>query len=144
MYHRAYAKFIGVPLGPAKARGLGLPMAIFIITVMAFVAVAINQLGEDNARITGVNALSMRAFYAAESGANLALNALFPPVGTPDACAVGLVNRNFTQAGLSQCNVVVDCALKTAPGITTYELISTGTCGSGSEAATRVVRVVAE
>ena len=121
--------------------GFGLPMAVFIITVLAFIAVAINQMGENNAEITGVNVLSMRAFYAAESGANIALSLLFPPTGSASSCTAALLNNfSFPQAGLSQCRVTVDCVLNSS----LYELTSTGSCGSGSETATRIIQVVAE
>ena len=136
---------IALVVSRSKQQGLGLPLAIFIITVMAFIAVAINELSEDNARITGVNVLSMRAFYAAESGANVGLHLLFPPTGTPATCNAGLVsNHSFTGAGLAQCNVSVSCTSVVSGSNTLVELTSTGTCGSGDEQATRVVQVVAE
>ena len=136
-----------MPVAKTNVAGFGLPMAIFIITVMAFVAVAINNISEDGAKMTSVNALSMRAFYAAESGANIALNRMFTPGGGGNLCTSSpIVNGlNFSQAGLSQCAVTVACSIinPSGPNIQ-YQLTSTGTCGSGADQATRIVRVVAE
>ncbi|MDX1695073.1 MAG: hypothetical protein R3208_15005, partial [Ketobacteraceae bacterium] len=115
-------------------KGFGLPMAIFIITVMAFIAVAINELSDDSGSITGTNALSVRAFYAAESGANIALTLMFPPAGGGNLCTSSPIvnNLNFSAGGLSQCAVTVTCGINTSGAVTTYRLTSTGTCGSGN------------
>ncbi len=129
---------------PAKPRGFGLPVAIFIITVMAFIAVAINELGEDNAQVIGANALSLRAFYAAESGANIALHRRFPPSDAALACTANFISNLTFDAGLSQCQADVSCSSFVSGGKTIYRFTSTGVCGSGADQATRVVRVVAE
>ena len=126
-----------------KEQGFGLPMAIFIITVMAFLALAIHKLSEDSAQVTGINTLSMRAFFAAESGANIALNRLFPPVGASSACAASMINAlAFPTAvvGLNQCTVTVNCTLNSG----VYLLESIGQCGTGLEQATRIIEVVAQ
>lgn len=122
-----------------KQKGLGLPLAIFIITVMAFIAVAINELSVTGAKSISVNALSMRAFYAAESGANifLAERTTNPPCTGSSTFTVPSANL---EEGLAQCSAEVVCNETGS----TYTIESTGVCGSGVDAATRIIRVVVE
>jgi len=68
----------------AYQRGVGLPVAIFVITVMVTLTVAIQMQLVGNAEALQEELLLTRAHYAAESGARLALNGLFPPSGYPD------------------------------------------------------------
>ncbi|MDY6982268.1 MAG: hypothetical protein SV422_04200 [Pseudomonadota bacterium] len=84
-------------------RGVGLPVAIFVITVMVTLTVAIQVQLADNAESLQEELLLTRAQYAAESGASLALNALFPPTGYPD------------YASRSVCD---------------FDVVTTGPCGS--------------
>ncbi|MFT6114084.1 MAG: MSHA biogenesis protein MshP, partial [Oleispira sp.] len=51
-----------------KQAGIGLPVAIFIITIMSLIAAAVNQIGATSSQSYTQNLLSSRAFYAAESG----------------------------------------------------------------------------
>ena len=57
-----------------RQRGIGLPAAIFIIVLMAGIAVAINQLLSQNAQTFEEEINLTRAFYAAESGAGIAID----------------------------------------------------------------------
>ena len=126
---------------PDKQKGFGLPMAIFIITVMALLVAAMLSVSEKSAQASSANVLSMRAFYAAESGMNIALNRLFPPQGSAAACSTTLLdNMAFTAAAMSQCRVSVSC-VQTAGQ---YYLRSSGQCGSAGDLATRIVEVVAK
>ncbi|MCG8672036.1 MAG: hypothetical protein MI867_21710 [Pseudomonadales bacterium] len=127
------------PSTPARMTGLGLPLAIFIITVMAFIAVAINELSEAGAKSAGVNALSMRAFYAAESGANVILAAASGGAPCSVATTLNLTTGNFI-AGLSQCSATVTCT----PAGTLYLINSRGVCGNAPDTATRIIEVVVE
>lgn len=67
-----------------RQRGIGLPVAIFAITVLVTLIVAIQLQVADNAETMQEELMLSRAQYAAESGAGFALNALFPPTGYPD------------------------------------------------------------
>ncbi|PIE41064.1 MAG: hypothetical protein CSA49_05375 [Gammaproteobacteria bacterium] len=129
------------PVNKFNNTGLGLPLAIFIITVLAFIALAINELSATGAKSASVNVLSARAFYAAESGINivLAINAENPP-----NCSVAGITTNITNMaeGLAQCRAEVTCT--TTNPATTYLLESKGSCGRGVDQATRIVRVVVE
>src|SRR6056297_1180389 len=66
-----------------QQRGIGLPAAIFVITIMAGLAVAISALIADNARSVQEEVQLTRAYYAAESAAAFAMNARFPPQEYP-------------------------------------------------------------
>ncbi|PIE44080.1 MAG: hypothetical protein CSA50_02110 [Gammaproteobacteria bacterium] len=133
--------YLKKPVNKFSSTGLGLPVALFVITVMAFIALAINKLGSTGAKSVSVNLLSARAFYAAESGIDimLAING-----GNPPACSVAGTTIDITNmaAGLARCRARVTCTT-TSPA-TTYLLQSTGSCGSGVDQATRIVRVVVE
>ncbi len=117
-------------------RGLGLPTAIFVITVMAFLAVAINQLVESNAQSAGEELLLIRAFYAAESGIQLGLNQTFPPVDPETGACPGLlpgpplVVGPFTEQGLAGCSAQLVCETTEVDDSTYYTLRSTGSCGA--------------
>ncbi len=54
-----------------KQSGISLPVALFIITIMSLIAVAVNQLNETSSQSYGQNILSTRASYASESGVQL-------------------------------------------------------------------------
>lgn len=121
--------------------GAGLPLALFILVVLSLISVAIAFLSEDSGQRFGLEINSMRAFYAAESGAQVAVLRRIPPSGSPAACAAGMVSLSFSTAGLSGCSVTVDCESATAGGVTYSTLTSTGVCGSLRDEARRIVQV---
>ena len=114
--------------------GIGLPAAIFVITLMAVIAVAVNQLVSQNAQTFEEELNLTRAFYAAESGAGFVMNTVFPPeeysaYATTAECVATERDYNFTVAGLNQCSATVTCTAVTI-GTTNYATIqSEGTCG---------------
>ncbi len=123
-------------------KGVGLPAAIFIITILALITVALAGLQENNAVSLGVNVNSQRAFFAAESGGQIALNKVFPPSGVGGTVCSGTVYTGiFSSVGLNGCSVSASCISDTVSGQTYYTFTSTGTCGSGIDAATRVIEV---
>lgn len=117
-----------------RQQGIGLPAAIFVITLMTLIAVAINQLVNQNAQ-TFVEEINLtRAFYAAESGAGFAMNTIFPPeeysaYGTTAECAAGPRVYNFIVDGLSQCSASVTCTPIVISGTTYATIESEGSCG---------------
>lgn len=130
-----------------RQRGIGLPAAIFVITLMAILAVAISQLVFNNARTFEEETLLTRAFYAAESGAGLGMNALFPAQEFPEyqngvdstaICAAGPVEYDFVVDGLNGCTAAVTCTVDTTvDDVEYYTIVSTGRCGD----VTRTVQV---
>ena len=116
-------------INPALQKGVGLPMAIFIIVILSFLVVAITQLEQRTGESVSMSVLSSRAFYAAESGAQVALAKLFPP-GTDNTCtAVDGDQYQFNQPGLTNCSATINCAVETVAAESYFTITSTGMCG---------------
>jgi len=130
---------------PNKQQGIGLPATVFIIVILSLIVVAMGDLTESSSLGFGQNYQSMRAFYAAESGAQIALNRVF--VGG-QACSNALVDIDFDSGGdnpgLNDCIVELECSGDTVSSIEYRTLISTATCGSGFEQAIRSIEVRAK
>ena len=147
-----FAMFPNHPYAQPKtlrhARGFGLPAAIFIITVLAMVVASITQLEESSSVAFGENLNSVWAFYAAESGAEIALARLNPAPGSSQTCTENIYVDSSGLEGLNGCSVDVDCSSVTTaaplPVVTYYSFTSTATCGVGKDAAQRVIEVRAK
>jgi len=61
----------------SRQQGAGLPIAIFIITVLALIVTSMAQQQESSGAAISQQILSQRAFYAAESGAQAAVTRRF-------------------------------------------------------------------
>ncbi len=123
-----------------RQRGIGLLAALFLIIVMVMIVAAINKINEMNASAYGREWLSMSAFYAAESGAQTAaIYALNTPPAMP-ICDNNFINA-LTPTGLPACSINVVCSSQTVNSTTYITLTSTGRCGTGADAATRVIQV---
>ncbi|HEY0961438.1 MAG TPA: hypothetical protein VGE69_03695 [Pseudomonadales bacterium] len=110
-------------------RGLSLATALFVITVMALLAVMIFQLVRSNAETTGEEVLLIRAFYAAESGVQFGLNSVFPPGAGTRSCPATFT---LEEDGLAGCEAEVTCTSVTAEDVDYHTITSTGTCGDVS------------
>lgn len=132
---------------PQYQRGIGVPAAVFVITILALLAVAINELVSENSETFQEEVLLTRAFYAAESGAGFALNALFPPEEFPRyqseitnnaICDAGPREYTLTAEGLNACEISVTCVVDAVvDGVEYYTITSAGTCSD----VTRTVQV---
>ena len=130
-------------------RGIGLPAAIFVITLLAIITVAIYQLGNQNAANYQEQINLTRAFYAAESGAGFAMNSLFPPedypgyAEQPASCTDWAAGEGFPRlyefsvGGLNQCSASVSCSDLSVDSTVYATFTSTGTCNE----VTRIVQV---
>ncbi len=122
--------------------GVGLPATIFLVVIIALIVLALSDLNQKTNLGFGQDFFSGRAFYAAESGAQIALNQLY--VGG-QACAVNMTTIDFNNAGsnpgLDTCSVVVDCQETLVDSIRYYTFSSTASCGSGFEQAQRSIEV---
>ena len=120
---------------PARQQGIGLPAAIFVITLMATIAVAVNLLLSQNADTLEEEVRLTRAFYAADSGAGFAMHLMFPPQDFPNydtvaVCPTIARSYEFTMEGLGACSVEIDCVTDaTVDSVNYYTIASTGTCG---------------
>ena len=115
-------------------RGIGLPAAIFVITLMVIISIAINRLVGQSAQTFEEQINLTRAFYAAESGAGFLMNGIYPPeefsAYAGSTCPATPVNYNFTAEGLNQCSVTASCDDSVVISGKTYITIeSTGMCG---------------
>jgi len=124
----------------SKQMGMGLPVALFIITIMSLIAMAVNRLGESSSQAYSQNVLSTRAFYAAESGAQLRAQDVINTI----PCACGL-NQTYTFdsdiTGLSGCNAATTCTSFVANTETYCTVISIGACNSSNAQRTIEVRL---
>ncbi|CAN0504812.1 unnamed protein product, partial [Discosporangium mesarthrocarpum] len=114
--------------------GISLPAAIFVITLMAVLAVAINALVSQNAESYEEEINLTRAFYAAESGAGFAMNTIYPPeeypgYSTTAECAAGPRVYTFSVPGLNNCTASVTCQLITIGSDNYATIQSEGNCG---------------
>lgn len=124
--------------------GAGLPVALFIITVLALLVVGMAQLQQSSSNAVSLQIQSQRAFFSAESGAQLAVaDVLYGGRSCPASWVL-----NFTEASLSSCSALLACSAEDASGgtggsggDTLYTITSRGVCGSGADAAERVLEV---
>jgi MSHA biogenesis protein MshP len=125
---------------PENQSGAGLPIALFIVTVLSLIVLGMSQLQESSGNAISLQIQSQRAFFAAESGAQVVMADIMPEDNSlPVSCPASLpVDISFSEAGLSNCTASVSCDDDYDPVIT---LKSTGKCGSGQETASRIVEV---
>jgi len=130
------------PINPLKQKGIGLPATIFLIVILSLIVVAMSDLTESSNLGFGQDLQSMRAFYAAESGAQIALNRVF--VGG-QTCSATPVNLDFNavndNAGLTNCVATLSCTQDTVLAVDYFTFQSQATCGTGFEQAQRSIEV---
>lgn len=130
----------------SATQGAALPVALFIIVVMALVGAALVRIIVDTSSGVVNDVIGQRAFNAARSGAELFLVQLFPldePTneslcGERDAALspddnddLAVYTESFTTAGLHGCSAHVYCDFAAAEGITHFRIVSQGRCDAG-------------
>ena len=137
-----YLKSEKSPMNHLKQKGIGLPATVFLIVILALIIVAMSELTEHSSLGYGQDYESMRTFYAAESGAQIALNRLF--VGA-QACSATKVDLDFDSIndnpGLNNCVATLSCTQDSVAGIEYYTFLSEATCGTGFELSQRTIQV---
>lgn len=140
--------FRNKPLALHRQRGIGLPAAIFVITVMTAIAVAINLLVSQNTASFEEEVRLTRAFYAAESGAGFGVRALFPASEYPHTAVANcpaMSTYEFSVPGLMDCRAEVSCELDVTVDDVHYHLItSRGICGETTRTVQVTTRFVGE
>lgn len=116
-----------------KQSGLGLPVAIFLITVLATLALNLGLLVQDNATARSEQITLVRTLLAAESGAGFGLNRLFDPTDAPGYSSISCSNSTVTysltsDSGMSGCTAGVSCSSRTSGSETIYTITSIGSC----------------
>lgn len=120
-------------------RGAGLPIALFVITVLALLVFGMAQLQQSTGEAVSLQIQSQRAFFAAESGAQVRIGSIFEAIDNGSAPSCPSPVTAFGAPGLAGCSATFDCAFDSASGV--FTLASTGSCGNGVDAATRTVEV---
>ncbi|SNC76718.1 MSHA biogenesis protein MshP [Marinobacter sp. es.048] len=120
-------------------KGAGLPVALFVITVLALLVFGMAQLQQSSGEAVSLQIQSQRAFFAAESGAQVRIPSIFEAIddGNTSFCPSSVTT--FNGSGLADCSATFDCAFDSASGV--FTLASNGSCGNGKDAATRTVEV---
>jgi MSHA biogenesis protein MshP len=122
--------------------GFSLPIAIFILVIMALIAAAVVSIYNKGVAGVSQEILSTRAFYSAESGAQHVLGQLFPLNGAAANCAASS-SLNFSSIGLNNCAASMSCTATTVGSNTFYTITSTGTCSTGSTTTVRQIQIMA-
>ncbi len=125
-----------------KQQGAGLPIALFIITVLALLVVGMAQLQQSASNSVSLQIQSQRAFYAAESGAQLAVRNVLDG----NSCGVLVSPVSFSATGLTGCSAELSCESVPANtggsgGNIVFTISSSGQCGAGADRAVRDIEV---
>lgn len=129
---------------PHNQAGAGLPIALFIITVLSLIVLGMSQLQDSSGEAISLQIQSQRAFFAAESGAQIALARVLPGTNTASdvseaASVVGLDGWTvrFDKSGLQECQATIEVQTEETTdentGIASVVLVrisSKGSCGN--------------
>lgn len=126
------------PVDKRGQQGLGLVGAVFVIVVVALLAVAMAKMLEADKLSQSYEVLGLKAFLAAESGAQLGVNRLLAP---ESAGACVNLNQSFTATSLRFCRAEISCGLMNSGGETFYTITSRGFCSAGDLLASRALEV---
>lgn len=124
---------------PPRIGGMGLVAAIFLITVVALLTIAIMRSVRTSSDAYALDVVAHRAFAAAESGAQLGANRLFAPSGA-GSCNAGQ-SYDLGDLGMASCVASVSCGAESVDGEPLYTIRSAGRCDSGGVVAEREVLV---
>lgn len=135
-----------------QQRGFLIPVAIFIVVIMSFFALALWRTTVQTSLASAQELVSMQAFYAAESGAQFGMQKLFYPDGEHRALVNDHCNAlnetpqtlNFSAPGLGACSAIVSCICEycdAAQSTSFYTIQSVGACGAGNIRSERTIRV---
>ena len=123
-----------------KKRGIGLIGAIFVLLVIGLLTLALTRGVATGAELRGLENLSTRAYLAAESGAQLAVQSALPRTGAP-VCTAQTYTLNAL--GYRNCTAAVTCTQISAGGENFFAIESRGQCVADAMlTAERVVEVV--
>ena len=123
---------------PNKQSGLGLVGAIFLIVIVALFSVAMARMLEADKLSQSYEILGLKAFLAAESGAQIGVNRLLAP-DSAGACIN--LTEDLLADSLRFCTAAISCTLMTSGGETFYTISSRGSCTAGDLVASRALEV---
>ncbi len=120
---------------PATRRtqlGLGLVGAVFFITVVALLTVALTRSVATTAAASALDIQRMQALLAAGTGAQLGAHAVLPPNGTPQCMSRVISLDDFNLPG---CQASISCRFETVGARNYYTIQSDGQCMDGANIA---------
>ena len=123
-----------------------IPLAAIIVVGLGVLALAISRISGQTGSSAIQEGISVQAFYAAESGAQLGMGRLFKDDAVDDNCtSLAGVPVDFTVTGLESCTATISCEQNTDAGNTTsfYLITSAASCGAGNLVAERTIQVSA-
>lgn len=134
--------------GLRHQRGVSLILVLFLLVVVSLLAAAMAQLNRGGSNAVSLEIQSVRASFAAESGAQIAAMKLFPIGGTTPGCTAVPATvppspaTSFAAIGLTNCTATLTCSSPTnTTGPTIYTVTSEGKCGSGDDYARRRITI---
>jgi MSHA biogenesis protein MshP len=123
---------------------------LFIIVALGALSISIARMAGSANSMALREALSAQAFFAAESGIQLAVYSLYNAATTraqttANCSTLDAATQNFDVTGLKACALVFDCATTTDTGNTRsfYLITATASCGSGDLLTSRTLSVKA-
>jgi MSHA biogenesis protein MshP len=130
----------------SKQAGFLMPLTLFILVGLGALALAISRLSSGQFSSAVQETLSVQAFYAAESVAQLAMHHIIfdtqdKAAGDIACTSVNGTTQTFSAVGLNECSARIACAVVENVGDSAgiYRLESAATCGSGLMTAERSV-----
>ena len=127
-----------------RQQGFSLPVAIFILVIMALVGAAAVSIMESSQQSVSSEVLSTRAFFSAESGAQYALAQLFTLDGSAASCQSPYPTLTFTSNGFAGCTANVSCSSNTIGSNVYYTISSIGNCDMGGTVSERQIELMAK
>jgi MSHA biogenesis protein MshP len=111
MYHKPVKQ--NPPPHYRKQQGFLLPVALFIIVVLGGMSLMVSKKVSQSTSSYILDGISMQTFYAAESGAQAGLHALFfsdtDRQLVDGRCAAMNISQVLNVEGLKNCTVTVSC-----------------------------------
>lgn len=123
----------------SKQGGISLAVLLFIIIILGLLAATLVNLTSQSVQANAQQVISIRAFFAAETGAQRQAMSIFPISG-----ATSCSNQNFTfnVDGLNGCTANTTCTPVVVNSQTYYQVSSVGQCNAGSPLqATRTIEI---
>lgn len=144
-------KFYQNYVWPKNQQGYLIPLALFIVVGLGILAIAITKIAASAHHLAIREDIATQAFFAAESGSQLAIYNLFLSASTrahtTNNCTnIHGSNRNLTAEGVNNCSLSFTCS-KTDNATNTqsfYNITSKASCGSGKLSAVRTITVTAK
>lgn len=125
-----------------RQRGFSLPLAIFIIVIMALIGTAMVSITQTGQQSVASEVQSIRTFYAAETGAQTAVARLLPLDGSNPGCGAVSASLSLTPADLSGCTVALDCDALSLAGDDYYRINSDARCSFADNDTRRQIEVM--